>query len=46
MDEGEAVSHEVEVELGCIKDNQGVEAGEVEAAVDTVEAEEDDNLQT
>lgn len=45
VDEGEAVRPEVEAELECIRDHQGVEAGEVEAEVDTVEAEEDDDLQ-
>ena len=45
VDEGEAVRPEVEAELECIRDHQGVESGEVEAEVDTVEAEEDDDLQ-
>ena len=45
VDEGEAVRPEVEAELECIRDHQGVEAGEVEAEVNTVEAEEDDDLQ-
>ena len=44
MNEGEVVCPEVETELECIRDHQGVESGEVEEEMDILEAEEDDHL--